>query len=65
MIAAAAIARDAADTFGLPAFNPAANKRGARYALLLGSEERLAGRVTLRDMEGGTQEMIAEAEGWW
>ena len=35
-----------------------ANRRGARYALLLGQKEVLDGTVLVRDMDSGTQEVI-------
>lgn len=35
-----------------------ANKLGARYALLLGQKEVLDGTIIIRDMEGGSQEIV-------
>jgi histidyl-tRNA synthetase len=35
-----------------------ANKAGARFAVLLGSDELAQGQVTLRDMQGGDQEAV-------
>ena len=39
-----------------------ADRRGARYALLLGEEELAAGRVALKDLSSGEQELIAPGE---
>ncbi len=35
-----------------------ANKLGARYALILGQKEVLDGTIIIRDMEGGSQEIV-------
>lgn len=35
-----------------------ANKLGARYALLLGQKEVIDGTIIIRDMEGGSQEIV-------
>jgi histidyl-tRNA synthetase len=35
-----------------------ANKLGAKYALILGQKEVLDGTAIIRDMDGGTQEII-------
>ncbi len=39
-----------------------ANKAGARYAVLLGSDEIAQGQVTLRDMQDGSQEALNRAD---
>jgi len=39
-----------------------ANRRGARFALILGAEELAAGEATLRDMREGTQERVPCAQ---
>jgi histidyl-tRNA synthetase len=43
-----------------------ANKRGARYAVILGQEEIESGRATVRDMAQGKQESVPleELRGW-
>jgi histidyl-tRNA synthetase len=40
----------------------AANKSGARWCLLLGTDELAAGEVTVKDLEGGEQERVALAD---
>lgn len=39
-----------------------ANKRGARYALIIGSNERLQGTVMIKHMTLGTEEVIAQRD---
>lgn len=43
-----------------------ASKRGCRFAVIAGAEERAAGVVAIKDLESGEQESIAvdEAAGW-
>jgi histidyl-tRNA synthetase len=40
----------------------AASKRGYKYVLILGDEEVMNAKVTLRDMETGQQEMFKQEE---
>ncbi len=40
----------------------AADRSGARFAVLIGSDELDAGEVTLRDLTAGDQERIARSD---
>lgn len=47
---------------GIKAQLKAANRRGARYALIVGDDEAQTGTVTVKDLVAGGQQTVSEAE---